>query len=148
MKKLSVRILHRVASTHNRHNLDVKVVGDALVGFQIGDQRRKELVKSYIDSYQALMVTHKVRGIRSLGSAAINMVCIAQGSLDAFVEYGIHCWDIAAAGLILKEAGGALIDPTGSEFNLMGRKVLCAATPELAKQISSLMTHTNYEPEG
>uniref|UniRef100_A0A914WZR1 Inositol-1-monophosphatase n=1 Tax=Plectus sambesii TaxID=2011161 RepID=A0A914WZR1_9BILA len=89
-----------------------------------------------------------VRGIRSFGSAAINMVCVAQGSLDAYVEYGLHCWDVAAAAVILKEAGGVVIDPTGGEFNMMSRKVLCASTKELATQLSGMLTHANYEPEG
>lgn len=44
------------------------------------------------------------------------MVCVAQGSLDAYVEYGLHCWDVAAAAVILKEAGGVVIDPTGIIF--------------------------------
>jgi myo-inositol-1(or 4)-monophosphatase len=47
---------------------------------------------------------------------------VAQGSVDAYVEYGIHSWDIAASTLILMEAGGVVIDPTGKPFDLMGRK--------------------------
>lgn len=43
----------------------------------------------------------------------MNMVFVAQGGLDAYVEYGIHAWDVAAAGIIVKEAGGVLLDPTG-----------------------------------
>jgi hypothetical protein len=36
----------------------------------------------------------------------------------------------------------------GGEFNMMSRKVLCAATLPLATQLSGLLTHANYEPEG
>lgn len=43
----------------------------------------------------------------------MNMVYVAQGVLDAYVEYGLHAWDVAAAGIIVKEAGGVLQDPTG-----------------------------------
>lgn len=42
------------------------------------------------------------------------MVYVAQGSVDAYIEYGIHSWDVAAAALIVCEAGGFLIDPTGN----------------------------------
>ena len=42
---------------------------------------------------------------RAFGSAALNMVYTAQGSIDAYVEYGLHSWDMAAAAIILKEAG-------------------------------------------
>uniref|UniRef100_A0A914X146 Inositol-1-monophosphatase n=1 Tax=Plectus sambesii TaxID=2011161 RepID=A0A914X146_9BILA len=123
-------------------------VRHALVGHQIGSQRHQELINSYTNSFIAMMVTNEARGIRSFGSAAINMVCVAQGSLDAYVEYGLHCWDVAAAAVILKEAGGVVIDPTGGEFNMMSRKVLCASTKELATQLSGMLTHANYEPEG
>lgn len=129
------------------HVSEVKEVRNALIGFQVGDQRTEELIDSYIKGYRALLFDNKARGIRSLGSGAINMLCVAEGSLDAFAEYGIHCWDMAAAALIIIEAGGVLIDPTGGEFNLMGRKVLCASTLELATQISGLMTHVSYEPQ-
>lgn len=50
---------------------------------------------------------------RSLGSAAMNMLNVAQGAGDAYLEYGIHIWDIAASGIIVTEAGGTLIDPAG-----------------------------------
>ena len=51
---------------------------------------------------------------RSLGSAALNMCMVACGSADAYFEYGIHCWDIAAADVIVREAGGVTMFPTGT----------------------------------
>lgn len=58
---------------------------------------------------------------RAFGSAAINMVMVAQGACDAMVEYGIHAWDVAAAAVIVSEAGGCLIDPTGMNCNFFQR---------------------------
>ncbi|CAG9533183.1 unnamed protein product [Cercopithifilaria johnstoni] len=89
-----------------------------------------------------------IRGHRSFGSAAMNMVYVAQGILDAYVEYGLHAWDVAAAGIIVKEAGGMLLDPAGAEFDIMNRRVLCTSTPELAKAIKSTLSHVEYEKEG
>ncbi|KAK0418814.1 hypothetical protein QR680_013786 [Steinernema hermaphroditum] len=89
-----------------------------------------------------------VRGHRSFGSAAINMVYVAQGSVDAYAEYGIHAWDIAAATVIVREAGGFVIDPNGAELNVMGRKVLCAGTKKLAEELSGMLTHADFDPEG
>jgi myo-inositol-1(or 4)-monophosphatase len=89
-----------------------------------------------------------VRGHRSFGSAAINMMYCAQGSTDAYIEYGLHSWDICAGVVIYEEAGGKLFDPTGKPFNLMSRKILCASTESLAKEISSLFTHAEFEDEG
>ena len=48
-----------------------------------------------------------------LGSAALNLCSVAEGSADLYYEFGIHVWDIAAAGLIVEEAGGVLFDPSG-----------------------------------
>ncbi|KAK6024137.1 hypothetical protein OSTOST_10055 [Ostertagia ostertagi] len=89
-----------------------------------------------------------IRGHRCFGSAAINMMMVAQGACDAMVEYGIHAWDVAAAAVIISEAGGCLIDPTGEPFNVMSRKVLCAGTKELAQSLSNILTHAEFEPEG
>ena len=91
------------------------------------------------------------------------MVYCAQGSVDAYIEYGkstfvikfllikflfsgIHSWDICAAVVIYREAGGYIIDPTGTPFNLMSRRLLCASTQSLAEEISKLFTHVEYEP--
>ena len=41
------------------------------------------------------------------------MAFVAEGSLDMFLEYGIHCWDIAAGALLVQEAGGVAYDPPG-----------------------------------
>ncbi len=57
--------------------------------------------------------THKVR---ITGAAALALTYVASGRFDAYVEAGIHLWDIAAGGLILECAGGQFIaEPTDSE---------------------------------
>lgn len=47
-----------------------------------------------------------VRGLRRLGSAAIDISYVAAGYLDAYWELNLHPWDVCAALLILEEAGG------------------------------------------
>lgn len=51
--------------------------------------------------------------IRSIGSAALSMCMVAMGAADAYFEYGIHCWDVAAGDIIVREAGGVTFYPTG-----------------------------------
>lgn len=51
------------------------------------------------------------RRIRAQGSAALDLCGVACGQADAFVEYGIHVWDIAAGILIATEAGATVMDP-------------------------------------
>jgi myo-inositol-1(or 4)-monophosphatase len=48
----------------------------------------------------------RARKVRVLGAAALSMAWVAAGRLDAYREYGLRLWDIAAAGLIVEEAGG------------------------------------------
>lgn len=46
-----------------------------------------------------------IRDIRRLGSAALDLVAMAEGRLDAYVEEGLKPWDLAAGELIAREAG-------------------------------------------
>lgn len=48
--------------------------------------------------------------VRTMGSAALHMCQVAAGQGDVFFEFGIHCWDYAAATLIVTEAGGYCCD--------------------------------------
>lgn len=58
-------------------------------------------------------ILSRAHGIRSLGSACMNMVMVAGGNADAYQEFGLHCWDMAAAKLIVEEAGGVVMDMNG-----------------------------------
>ena len=49
----------------------------------------------------------KVAKMRGLGSASLHMAYVAAGRMDAFFEFGIHHWDIAAGLAMVREAGGA-----------------------------------------
>lgn len=82
-----------------------------------------------------------------MGSSALNSCQIANGSSDLYFEFGIHIWDMAAAYLIAKEAGCVVLDPRGDEFNLLNRRILVAATQELADQVMSLIDTVIYKPD-
>jgi myo-inositol-1(or 4)-monophosphatase len=49
---------------------------------------------------------HRVRKLRLMGAAALDVVYVACGRYDAYIEYGIKLWDICAGRLILENAGG------------------------------------------
>ena len=51
-------------------------------------------------------IIREVHTIRRLGSAALDLVYVAAGRLDAYWEVEIGPWDIAAGSLIVEEAGG------------------------------------------
>ena len=69
------------------------------------------------------------------------------GSADVFFHGGIHCWDIAAGAVIVTEAGGVVMSPDGSEFDLMSRNFLAASSRELALEISKNITFLKVDPE-
>jgi myo-inositol-1(or 4)-monophosphatase len=53
----------------------------------------------------AAAVLPRVRDIRRSGSAATDLCSVATGQVDAYYEQGVQYWDIAAGGLIAREAG-------------------------------------------
>ena len=51
-------------------------------------------------------LAHHVRKLRIMGSAALDLVYVATGRFDAYIERGIRLWDVAAGALIVQCAGG------------------------------------------
>jgi myo-inositol-1(or 4)-monophosphatase len=71
-------------------------------------------------------IARRTSGIRRPGSAAIDLCWFACGRYDAFFEFGLHPWDIAAGSLIAKEAGGIVKNSKGGDGFLYDRTILCA----------------------
>lgn len=71
-------------------------------------------------------ILRKVRGIRRLGSAALDLCYVASGSFDAFWEQGLKPWDMAAGVVILREAGGKVSCLDGGPFDLYRGDILAS----------------------
>jgi myo-inositol-1(or 4)-monophosphatase len=69
-------------------------------------------IRAYAVLVERLM--HVAGGVRSLGSPALTLCAIAAGRLEAYCEYAMDAWDIAAGQLILEEAGGRMTTFTGA----------------------------------
>ncbi len=78
------------------------------------------------------------------GPAALDIAWVGAGSADAFYHGGLHCWDMAAGALIVREAGGYVASLDGSEFDLMSRSIVVAATKKLADELVD--TIQKYQP--
>jgi myo-inositol-1(or 4)-monophosphatase len=81
-------------------------------------------------------------GIRRLGSASIDLAYVACGRFEAFYEYGLHPWDIAAGILLVREAGGRVSDFSGNEKNISGDEIVAASNlvfPEFLENVSKFM---------
>jgi len=72
-----------------------------VTGFPYDDFGREE---AYIGLFRHLM--KETRGIRRLGSAALDLAWVACGRFEAFYEYGLNPWDVAAGCLLIQESGG------------------------------------------
>ena len=104
----------------------------------------------------------KAHAVRAPGPAALDIAWVGAGSADCYFHFGkkchqdfhnsfittctgIHCWDMAAGALIVSEAGGVVMDPSGAEFDLMARDILVASSSELAVQVREFLTLYNTD---
>ena len=63
----------------------------------------------------------RCRGLRRAGAASLDLAYVAAGRYDAFWEFRLRPWDLAAGALLVREAGGRVTDPAGgSDFLWQG----------------------------
>ena len=79
-------------------------------------------VRERVDFYEAFWreALRRTQGVRRVGSAALDLCYVACGRFDAFWEWKLHAWDVAAGCLIVEEAGGRVSDLTGAPHRLAG----------------------------
>ena len=104
---------------------ETEALGRSLIGTEIGVHRDAATVDAVMGRVRAL-VEHS-RSVRCSGSCAMNMCGVAMGRLDGFFEIGFGGpWDCVAGAVIVRDAGGVVVDPSGGEFDPYARRVLCA----------------------
>ncbi len=79
-------------------------------GFPYYDFERQN---DYLNLFTDVM--KKCHGLRRIGAAAVDLAYTACGRFDAYFEYNLKPWDIAAGILIVKEAGGMVTDFKGGD---------------------------------
>ncbi|MEO7447539.1 MAG: inositol monophosphatase family protein [Humibacillus sp.] len=89
-----------------------------------------------------LRVLPLVRDIRRIGSAALDLVRVAEGSVDAYAEAGLNSWDLAAGWLVVEEAGGCVIGVDGPP----GKALTVASGPALVERIHELFVREPSDP--
>ncbi|MFC8800492.1 inositol monophosphatase family protein [Promicromonospora sp. NPDC057138] len=106
-------------------------LGTSLVGTGFGyDAGRR--------AHQAQVLTQvlpKIRDIRRLGSAAIDLCLLADGSIDLYYERGLNPWDMAAGAVVATEAGAVVTGlrggPAGADMTVAGPDGLVAQLVEI-----------------
>ena len=70
----------------------------------IGFFKDAESISRSLETFKDLI--QRVRKVRLMGAAALDVCYVACGRYDGFIEYGVKIWDVAAGQLILENAGG------------------------------------------
>ena len=109
----------------------------ALVATGFGYPARQRAAQGRV----AAVVLPQVRDIRRSGSAATDLCAVASGLVDAYYEQGVHEWDIAAGGLIAREAGAVMSgldgQPAGEEMTLVADAALFSALHDLLSSLDA-----------
>lgn len=89
-----------------------KKFSDTLIGAGTGGGRANRADETF---EMLRFIFDKTNGIRRLGTAALEMCYAACGRYDAFIDDALNLWDYAAGSLIVREAGGLVINMHGEE---------------------------------
>jgi len=120
-------------------------MAESLIGtgfpFRKGDNFQR-YVKMFTEIMQACA------GVRRPGAAALDLCYVAAGYYDGFFETGLSPWDIAAASLMITEAGGLIGNFTGESDYLYQREVLAGNPKVYAQMVSMLAPYSHVIKEG
>lgn len=120
-------------------------MSDSLIGtgfpFRKGDN-----FKRYVAMFEEVM--QACAGVRRPGAAALDLCYVAAGYYDGFFETGLSPWDIAAASLMITEAGGLIGNFTG-ESDFMHQREVVAGNPKVYGQLVNILApYTRVIKEG
>ncbi len=118
----------------------VVAIGD----YAVGDNADR---KNQLRLAMTLQLAPRVHRIRMLGTAALDLVWVAAGRLDASVTLGNHPWDTAAGVLIAREAGATVVDTTGTRHDINSDAAIAAPAPLVEQLIPLIQAADNdYHP--
>jgi len=111
-------------------------LADSLIGtgfpFRKGDN-----FKRYMKMFEE--ISQQCAGLRRPGAASLDLCYVAAGYYDGFFETGLSPWDIAAASLIITEAGG-LIGNFSGEADFLYQREVVAGNPKVYGQLVNILT--------
>jgi myo-inositol-1(or 4)-monophosphatase len=109
-------------------------INKALIGSGHGADPRA--LAEYLRMYE--VVASRCHGVRSSGSAALELANLAAGRTDGFFEKGLKVWDIAAGSLLVTEAGGIVGEFSG-ESDYLHKGDIIAAGPKVFANMVALL---------
>ncbi len=102
-------------------------------GFPYTDYSR---MVSYMAVFDHCM--RNTRGLRRLGSAAVDLAYVACGRFDCFYEYSLNPWDVCAGAFLVTESGGKVCDFKGGDDFLFGKEII-ASTPGIHTEFLAIV---------
>ncbi len=122
------RLNGKIVRVSNRTKL-----GDCIIA--MGFSKSQDNLKKSLP--HLIRISKRAKKIRIMGSAALELVYVASGRLDAYIERTINLWDVAAGSLLVKNAGGEFYTLPAPH----GKLRMCADNGKLRKklQIGSLL---------
>jgi myo-inositol-1(or 4)-monophosphatase len=109
---------------------DKPVLDDAFlaVGHPFKAMRNGQVVSFAEQHFASLLaVTQAGASVRRGGSAALDLAYVAAGRVDGFFELGLKPWDIAAGELLVREAGGTVVDARGGQDSMDNGQVIACS---------------------
>jgi myo-inositol-1(or 4)-monophosphatase len=93
---------------------DTALLEEAVIGVDLNSFKERQLV------FQLIKLMETTKHLRHLGANALEMCYVADGTTDAFIDIRgkLRVTDMAAAQLILREAGGIITKPDGKSLNV------------------------------
>ena len=104
-------------------------------GFPYYDFKRQG---AYINLFNDVM--QKCHGLRRIGAASVDLAYTACGRFDAYFEYNLKPWDIAAGLLIVKQAGGQCFDFDGGN-NPLGTCDVVATNAKVSAELNDIIQY-------
>ena len=80
-------------------------------------------------------------GLRRAGAASLDLAYVAAGRYDAFWEFGLSEWDMAAGALLIQEAGGLVSDFSGSHEFLEKGQIVAGNTKCFKAVLTAIQPH-------
>jgi len=108
----------KVITVSKNNTVDESLIA---TGFPYYDYKR---IKPFMGSLEYFM--QNSRGVRRLGSAATDLVYVACGRFEAFYEYSLSPWDVAAGAFIVQQAGGLVCDFKGENNYIFGKEIIAS----------------------
>lgn len=119
----------------SRKSLDGALLG---TGFPFRDSQLDSL-ENYLGMFRSL--TGQTAGIRRAGAASLDLAYVAAGRFDAYWEFGLSEWDMAAGALLVQEAGGLISDFTGGHEFLEKGHVVAGNTKCFKAVLTAIQPH-------